>query len=117
VNNLNFFSGSFLEVSQKASAYAKSGTFPCHNNICSHVSIHLAIFIFMVSYGLIKGVNQQYNLLLSGHRDQRISARYAHLPPENRDVMNFIEGKGTTTILLQSQKVRTLPSIPFPMAD
>ncbi len=37
-----------------------------------------------------------------GHKDQRMSARYAHLLPENRDVINMIEGKGTTTILLRS---------------
>ena len=42
-----------------------------------------------------------------GHKDQRMSARYAHLLPENRDVINFIEGKGTTTVLLQSaQKLK-----------
>lgn len=36
-----------------------------------------------------------------GHKDQRMSARYAHLLPENRDVVNFVEGKGTATILRQ----------------
>jgi len=39
-----------------------------------------------------------------GHKDQRMSQRYAHLLPENRDVVNYIEGKGTTTILLQSEE-------------
>lgn len=37
-----------------------------------------------------------------GHRDQRMTARYAHLLPENRDVVDFLEGKGTATILQQS---------------
>jgi hypothetical protein len=31
-----------------------------------------------------------------------MSSRYAHLLPENMDVVNNLEGKGTTTILLQS---------------
>jgi integrase len=39
-----------------------------------------------------------------GHKDQRMSARYAHLLPENKDVAKCIEGKGTTTILLQSEE-------------
>jgi len=39
-----------------------------------------------------------------GHKDQRMSARYAHLLPENRDVAKFIEGKGTATILRQSEQ-------------
>ncbi len=34
-----------------------------------------------------------------GHKDQRMSARYAHLLLENRDVLSFIEGKGTANFL------------------
>lgn len=37
-----------------------------------------------------------------GHMDQRMTTRYAHLLPENRDVVDFVEGKGTATILRQS---------------
>ncbi|MGD0283590.1 MAG: site-specific integrase [Dissulfurispiraceae bacterium] len=37
-----------------------------------------------------------------GHSDPRMTQRYAHLLPENQNVVNFIEGKGTTTILRQS---------------
>ena len=38
-----------------------------------------------------------------GHKDQRMTARYAHLLPENRDVVDLVEGKGTATILRQSK--------------
>ena len=37
-----------------------------------------------------------------GHSDPRMTQRYAHLLPENQNVVNFIEGKGITTILRQS---------------
>ena len=33
-----------------------------------------------------------------GHKDHRMSSRYAHFLPEKRDVVNYIEGKGTATI-------------------
>jgi integrase len=39
-----------------------------------------------------------------GHSDPRMTQRYAHLLPENQNVVNFIEGKGITTILRQWQK-------------
>jgi len=38
------------------------------------------------------------------HSDPRITQRYAHLLPENQNVVERIDGKGTTTILLQSKK-------------
>ncbi len=38
------------------------------------------------------------------HSDPRITQRYAHLLPENRNVVDKIDGKGTTTILLQSKE-------------
>ena len=41
-----------------------------------------------------------------GQKDTRMTARYAHLLPENRNIVNFAEGKGTTTILLQSEKIK-----------
>ena len=37
-----------------------------------------------------------------GHSDPRMTQRYAHLLPENQNVVNLIEGKGITTILRQS---------------
>ena len=42
--------------------------------------------------------------LALGRKDHRMSARYAHLLPENRDVVNLVDGKGTATILLQSEE-------------
>ncbi len=39
-----------------------------------------------------------------GHSDPRVSSRYAHLLPENQNVVERIDGMGTTTILRQSQK-------------
>lgn len=43
--------------------------------------------------------------------DPRITQRYAHLLPENRNVVDRIDGTGTTTILLQSKEkeLRLLP--------
>lgn len=38
------------------------------------------------------------------HSDPRITQRYAHLLPENRNVVDKIDGTGTTTILLQSKE-------------
>lgn len=46
-----------------------------------------------------------------GQKDQRMSARYAHLLPENRDVVAFIDGKGTATILLQSGERKGVTSL------
>ena len=40
---------------------------------------------------------------LCGHKDQRMTQRYAHLLPESlREAIKMIEAKGTATILLQS---------------
>lgn len=38
------------------------------------------------------------------HSDPRITQRYAHLLPENQNVVDRIDGTGTTTVLLQSKK-------------
>lgn len=38
------------------------------------------------------------------HSDPRITQRYAHLLPENQNVVDKIDGTGTTTILLQSKE-------------
>ncbi|NJD54879.1 MAG: hypothetical protein FIA94_00560 [Nitrospirae bacterium] len=58
------------------------------------------------STDFVTGVNNGASLYqvqhALGHRDQRMSARYAHLLPGNRDVVNCVEGKGTATILLRS---------------
>ena len=35
-------------------------------------------------------------------KDPRMAARYAHLLEENKNVVSFVEGKGTATILRQS---------------
>jgi integrase len=37
-----------------------------------------------------------------GHSDARMTQRYAHLSPENRNVSMYIEGRGTATILRRS---------------
>ncbi len=36
--------------------------------------------------------------------DPRMAQRYAHLLPENLNVVNYVEGKGIATILLQSEE-------------
>ena len=42
---------------------------------------------------------------LCGHKDQRMTQRYAHLVSESlRDAIKVIDGKGTATILLQSDE-------------
>ncbi len=45
------------------------------------------------------------------HSDPRMTQRYAHLLPENQNVVDMIDGKGTTTILLQS-KEKELQQVP-----
>lgn len=45
------------------------------------------------------------------HSDPRITQRYAHLLPENQNVVDKIDGKGTTTVLLQS-KEKELQQVP-----
>lgn len=40
-----------------------------------------------------------------GQKDLRMAARYSHLFEENKDVMRFIDGKGTATILRQSGEI------------
>jgi integrase len=36
-----------------------------------------------------------------GHKDQRMSARYAHLLPENQNIVEFVDGDATTTTILR----------------
>lgn len=46
-----------------------------------------------------------YELQLCGHKDQRMTQRYAHLLPETlREAIKVIEYEGTATILLQSEE-------------
>ena len=45
-------------------------------------------------------------------KDPRMAARYAHLLDENKNVVNFVKGKGTATILLQWGRVEILLMLP-----
>ncbi len=47
---------------------------------------------------------------LCGHKDQRMTQRYAHLLPESlREAIKVIEYEGTATILLQSDESQKGP--------
>jgi len=37
-----------------------------------------------------------------GHNDPRMTQRYSHLMPENLNVANYVEGKGTAATLAQN---------------
>jgi integrase len=55
-----------------------------------------------------KGANLYQVQLNLSHDDPRMAQRYAHLLPENRNVVDKIDGEGTASILLGREKTTTI---------
>jgi integrase len=98
----------YVFTDEQGCPYSRHSVSMAFRRACKRAGIHNLRFndlrhdfaTFLVNNGI--SLYQIQHAL--GHKDQRMSARYAHLLPENKDVAKCIEGKGTTTILLQSEE-------------
>lgn len=103
----------YVFIDEKGKPYTRHAVSMAFRRACSRAGITNLRFhdlrhdfaTLLINKGRATLYQVQLNL---SHDDPRMAQRYAHLLPENFDVVDRIDGEGTASILLGSEKTTTI---------